>query len=128
MASPLGPAVGRQFKGMQTATCLQLNTATGAIELWRCDGRGAQKFDLRADRTLRVLGRCVQIKGTTDGARLGTGDCTGKLAQQFDYNTSYDLVNLQVIKCVDVTDGNPGNGVPAQVWECTGNGNQKWWH
>ena len=113
---------------MHTATCLQLNTATGAIELWRCDGRGAQKFDLRADRTLRVLGRCVQIEDTINGARLGTGDCTGEPAQQFDYNTSYDLVNLQVIKCVDVTDWNGGNGVPAQVWECSGNANQKWWH
>jgi serine/threonine protein kinase len=127
-APPPGPAIGREFKNMQTATCLQLNTATGAIEMWRCDGRGAQKFDVRADRTLRVLGRCVQIEGTTDGARLGTGDCTGELAQQFDYNTSYDLVNLLIIKCVDVTDGSPGSGVPAQVWECSGNGNQKWWH
>jgi hypothetical protein len=120
------PAVGHAFENMQTGTCLQLNTSSGAIQLWSCNGKDAQKFDFPSDGTMRVLGRCVQIQGSGDGARLGTATCTGSSAQQWDYNASYDLVSLKIIKCADVPDGSSSDGVAAQVWECNGNGNQKW--
>ena len=75
---------------------------------------------------MRVLGLCVQLLGTDNGARLGTASCTGAASQQWDYNTSYDLVNLKVDKCADVPDSNPDDGTAAQIWDCSGNGNQKW--
>ncbi|GAA2619588.1 serine/threonine-protein kinase [Paractinoplanes durhamensis] len=126
-AAPKPAAVGSQIQNMRTGTCLQLDSGSGAIVLWSCTGADAQKFDLPSDGTLRVLGQCVRILGTGDGGRLGTGSCAGKAAQ-WNLNASYDLVNLDVVKCTDVPDSNSADGVPAQIWECTGSGNQKWRH
>jgi hypothetical protein len=116
-------ATGHQIENMKTGTCLTL--VDDAVQLWACDGTDRQKFSFPSDGTMRVLGECIRILGTDNGARLGTGACSGSPAQ-WNYNTSYDLVNLKVVKCTDVPDGDSTNGVPAQVWECTGNGNQKW--
>lgn len=121
-------AVGTTMSNMGTGTCLQLNTTSKAIVLWQCDGRDAQKFDLPGDDTLRVLGLCVQVTGSGDGARLRGATCSGSSAQRFNYNESYDLVSLKDIACVDVPDSDASNGVVAQVWECSGNSNQKWNH
>jgi hypothetical protein len=122
-ATTTAAATGHQIQNMATGTCLTLVGA--AVQLWACDGTGRQKFSFPSDGTMRVLGECVRILGTDNGARLGTGAC-GAPAAQWNYNTSYDLVNLKVVKCTDVPDGDSADGVPAQVWECTGNGNQKW--
>ena len=120
------PAAGGPISSFATGDCLQLDTGSGRIVLGTCNGSDAQKFDFPSDKTMRVLGRCVQIVGGDDGARLGTASCSGSAAQQWNYNSSYDLVNLQVVKCADVTDSNAADGTPAQVWECTGADNQKW--
>jgi hypothetical protein len=121
-------AVGTTMSNMGTGTCLQLNTGSKAIVLWQCDGRDAQKFDFPGDDTMRVLGLCVQVQGSGDGARLRGATCNGSGRQRFDYNDSYDLVSLEDIVCVDVPDSDASNGVVAQVWECSGNANQKWNH
>ncbi len=117
---------GRSIENLQTGACLQLESATGAIQLSACTGAVAQKFSFRSDGTLRVLGRCVQIEGTGNGARLAAAACSGSAGQQFRYNDASDLVSGQVDKCVDVPDGNAADGVLAQIWDCSGNGNQKW--
>jgi len=119
---------GRPFENMMTGGCLDAPdaSATAEIQMWACNATDAQRFAFASDGTLRVLGKCVQIRGTDNGARLGIASCTGSSAQRFGYNSAYDLVNVQTDKCVDVPDGNSANGVPAQIWECTGAGNQKW--
>jgi len=118
--------VGKRIENMDTGTCLYLPTGAGAIQLSACDGTSGQRFSLGGDATLRVLGKCVQIQNTGNGARLLAVSCTGSTSQRFSYNTSYDLVSLAADKCVDVPDGSSASGVPAQIWECTGAGNQKW--
>ncbi|WP_213011333.1 RICIN domain-containing protein [Paractinoplanes toevensis] len=113
---------------MQTGTCLQLDTGSGAIVMWTCNGTDAQKFDIRGDGSLRVLDRCVRVLGNGNGGRIGSGACDGSTAAQWDLNSSFDLVNLEVVKCADVPDGSSADGVAVQVWECSGTGNQKWRH
>ncbi|MET3427418.1 serine/threonine protein kinase [Actinoplanes tereljensis] len=121
-------AVGSPVQNMQTGTCLQMDTGSGAIIMWTCNGTDAQKFDVRSDGSLRVMGRCVRILGNGNGGRVGTGACDGSTAAQWDLNSSFDLVNLEVVKCADVPDGSSADGVALQVWECSGTGNQKWRH
>ncbi|MEU4239619.1 protein kinase [Actinoplanes sp. NPDC026619] len=120
--------VGSPMQNMQTGTCLQLDTGSGAIVLWTCNGGDKQKFDLPGDGSLRVLGRCVRILGNGDGGRIGTGACDGSAAAQWDLNSSFDLVNQEAVKCADVPDSSSADGMAAQIWECTGSGNQKWRH
>ncbi|GAA0535527.1 hypothetical protein GCM10010172_15970 [Paractinoplanes ferrugineus] len=123
----VAPAVGRPVQNMQTGSCLQLGGGA-AIELWSCNDSDAQKFDFPGDGSMRVLGQCVRILGHDNGAHLGAGACDGSAATRWDLNSSADLVNLEVVKCADVPDGNGADGVAAQIWACNGTGNQKWRH
>ncbi|MFG1918594.1 protein kinase [Micromonospora sp. NPDC048898] len=117
---------GIQIWNHETGTCLDARNTGGDLQLGNCQSRDSQKFTFPSDGTMRVLGLCVHIRGTEDGARLGMGTCNGSSAQRFHLNGRYDLVSVKVDKCVDVTDHNSGNAVPAQIWECTGAENQKW--
>ncbi|WP_127502019.1 serine/threonine protein kinase [Actinoplanes solisilvae] len=119
-------APGFQIWSHETGTCLDARNTGGDLQLWSCQSRDSQRFTFPSDGTMRVLGMCVRIKGTGNGARLGMGSCTGATSQLFDLNARNDLVSTKVDKCVDVTDNNSGNGVPAQIWDCAGTDNQKW--
>ncbi|MEU8658746.1 protein kinase domain-containing protein [Actinoplanes philippinensis] len=126
-ATTTGAAVaGRRFRGHATGTCLYAPGTTGRIQSWACNDDAGQKFTHPADGTLRVRGKCVQVAGTGDGATLDLATCTGARAQQWNYNASYDLVNLWAIKCVDIPDASGSNGVVVQIWECNGGSHQKW--
>ncbi|XVV16095.1 protein kinase domain-containing protein [Actinoplanes sp. CA-131856] len=117
-------APGIEVWNHETHTCL--DGRGSAVQLWACDSSDAQRFDFRSDGTMRVRGWCVRLDGSGNGARLVLAGCDGSSAQKFDLNVRNDLVSLKVDKCVDVPDGNPGNGVPAQIWDCAGTDNQKW--
>jgi hypothetical protein len=117
----------RPFASIIAASCLDA-ADTGDVQIWGCNGTPNQQFDLTADGSVHVLGRCLQAQGDTDGALLSAATCTGAPAQHFDYNASNDLVSLLSYKCVDVPDGNNTNGARLQIWECTGADNQKWQH
>ncbi|WP_052720237.1 serine/threonine protein kinase [Actinoplanes rectilineatus] len=117
---------GRVVRSIGTGTCLHAPAVTGRLELWSCTGSTAQRFTHPADGTMRVRGKCAQISSTSDGTVLQLATCTGGISQQWDYNSSDDLVNLWAIKCVDVPDASTADGVPAQIWECTGADHQKW--
>ena len=68
----------------------------------------------------------MTVGSDDNGAHLKLAACDGTAAQQFSYNTSFDLVSGEANRCVDVPDGDATNDVPAQIWDCTGAGNQKW--
>nr|GID88137.1 hypothetical protein Ade03nite_70610 [Actinoplanes derwentensis] len=121
-------ATGTPFESNGTGTCLYAPASTGQIQSWACNGSAGQRFTIGSDKTLRVRGKCVQIGSTDDGATLRLATCTGAPAQQWDYNSSFDLVNLWAIKCVDIPDASSSNGVVVQIWECTGASHQKWSH
>jgi serine/threonine protein kinase len=123
--TPAKPAAtGKQVSNFATDTCLDVSGST--VQLWQCQGTDDQKVSFPSDGTMRILGKCVQINGTGNGARLSAAGCNGSSAQQFNLNKAYDLVSEKVDKCVDVPDGDDSNGVPAQIWDCAGTGNQKW--
>jgi len=122
--------VGRQLKNMATGTCIDVpnsNPDGGAeIQMWPCNDTAGQRFTMPADATIRTLGKCLQIDGTTDGSTLQLATCTGGGTQRFTLNAAFDLVNLQVDKCVEVPDSDASGGVVIRITTCTGPGNQKW--
>jgi serine/threonine protein kinase len=117
---------GKRIQNFQSGTCLYAPGTTGELKLWACRRMAPQQFTFAADGTLRVRGRCVAIESIEDGAHLRLAPCDGDASQQFSYNASFDLVSGQADKCVDVPDGTAANGSTAQIWTCTGAGNQKW--
>lgn len=89
----------------------------------------ANGVDDRGDgdpRDLALFAGGDVVRSTANGSRMRGTACSGPAQQQFTLNKSRDLVSLSASKCVDVTDWNSGNGVPAQIWTCAGTDNQKW--
>ncbi|MER6538409.1 glycoside hydrolase family 19 protein [Streptomyces sp900105755] len=105
------------------------NSANGtAVQLYDCNGTGAQSWSNSGDGTLRALGKCLDVvdRGTADGAAVQLWDCSGGANQQWVVTAAHDIVNPAANKCLDVRDNNSANGTRLQIWTCTGAANQKW--
>ncbi|GLZ76293.1 hydrolase [Actinorhabdospora filicis] len=106
------------------------NTADGTkVQLWTCNGTGAQNWTFAADGSVRALGKCLDVSGgsTADGAKVQLWTCNGTGAQKWVLSGANDLVNPQANKCLDVTAANTADGTPLQLWTCNGTGAQKWY-
>ncbi|MGY4923314.1 glycoside hydrolase family 19 protein [Streptomyces sp. 900105755] len=105
------------------------NSANGtAVQLYDCNGTGAQSWSNSGDGTLRALGKCLDVvdRGTADGSAVQLWDCSGGANQQWVVTAAHDIVNPAANKCLDVRDNNSANGTRLQIWTCTGAANQKW--
>jgi beta-glucanase (GH16 family) len=129
--SSLGSSGGTngQITGL-AGKCLDVagaNPADGTtVQLYDCNGTGAQQWSRPGDGTIRALGKCLDVAnaGTADGTRVQIATCNGNAAQQWTYSSGKDLVNRS--KCLDVTGNNSANATPTQLWTCSGGANQKW--
>jgi chitinase len=111
--------------------CLDDRSASTAnynpIQVYTCNGTGAQQWTAESNNTLQVLGKCLDAyaAGTTDGTTVDLYDCNGTGAQQWIPQSDGALLNPESGKCLDDT-GYGGSGTQVQIWDCTGNSNQKW--
>ncbi|MGW3288618.1 lectin [Streptomyces sp. NPDC001002] len=128
--APAAAATG-QITGLANK-CLDVAGASSAdgtaVQLYDCNGTGAQQWDVNADGTIRALGKCLDVTGnsTADGAKLQLWTCTGGSNQRWTVTAARDIVNPAANKCLDVSDNSSANGARAQIWTCTGAANQKW--
>ncbi|MFF2328566.1 MULTISPECIES: ricin-type beta-trefoil lectin domain protein [unclassified Streptomyces] len=98
------------------------------LMIWDCSASASQHWTFAADGTMRALGMCVRLTGssTADGTDLELAACDAGSAQRFVLNSSHDLVSGLADKCVDVRDNGTANGTRLQLWSCSGDDNQKW--
>ncbi|MCG5216894.1 carbohydrate-binding protein [Streptosporangium soli] len=104
-------------------------TADGTkIQLYGCNGTGAQRWSLPGDGTVRALGKCMDVKGgaVNDGAWVQLWSCNGTGAQQWQPQANGSLRNPQSGKCLDAEGAGTGNGTRLIIWTCQGSVNQKW--
>ncbi|GAA4835853.1 arabinofuranosidase catalytic domain-containing protein [Kitasatospora terrestris] len=98
-------------------------TANGTpLQLWDCNGGGAQKWIQQADGSLLnpQSGRCLDDPNgnTANGTRLQLWDCNGAGAQKFTVNGG-GPVAAPGGQCVDVAADDSGtNGTAVQLWNC----------
>ncbi|MEV7992483.1 glycoside hydrolase family 19 protein [Streptomyces sp. NPDC086077] len=99
-----------------------------AVQLYDCNGTGAQVWSNPGDGTLRALGKCLDVveRSTADGAAVQLWDCSGGANQQWVVTAARDIVNPAANKCLDVRENSSANGTRLQIWSCTGAANQKW--
>ncbi|MGX1249532.1 putative chitinase [Streptomyces ambofaciens] len=115
-----------------TGKCIDVadaNTANGTpVQLYDCNGTGAQRWSSPGDGTLRAFGKCLDIQaaGTADGTSVWLWDCHGEANQQWVVTEAHDIVNPATDRCLDVRGYNNANRTPLQIWPCTGAANQKW--
>ncbi|MEU9335965.1 family 16 glycosylhydrolase [Streptomyces sp. NPDC048290] len=122
---------GSAIRGLagKCADVAAASSANGtAVQLYDCNGSGAQRWTVGADGTVRALGKCLDATGggTADGTQLQLWDCNGSGAQRWAVSAAQDIVNVQANKCMDVTGANSANGTRLQLWTCNGSAAQKW--
>jgi streptogrisin D len=131
---PGGGGGGRTGPVVSAASgkCLDINgsgTADGTkIQIWTCNGTGAQQWTIGTDGTLRGLGKCLDVRfsGTANGTITQLWTCNGSGAQVWSAQANGSLVNPQSGRCLDVTGNNTANGTQLQIWDCNGGANQRW--
>ncbi|SIM79648.1 ricin-type beta-trefoil lectin domain protein [Micromonospora cremea] len=120
-----GPITGYGGKCVDVAAANPANNTP--VQLYTCNGSGAQQWTVADDGTIRALGKCLDIAAgsTANGARAQIYDCNGTGAQQWS-STAGQLVNPTSGKCLDATGPSSADGTPLQIWSCTGAANQTW--
>ena len=120
-----GPITG--YEGL----CLDDRSASTAnynpIQVYTCNGTGAQNWTVESNDTLQVLGSCLDVDGagTADGTTVDLYTCNGTGAQVWEPQSDGALLNPESGKCLDDT-GYGGSGTQVQIWDCSGNSNQAW--
>ncbi|WP_037568839.1 ricin-type beta-trefoil lectin domain protein [Phaeacidiphilus oryzae] len=119
-----------QITGYQ-GLCLDDQSASTAdynpIQVYTCNGTGAQQWTAGSDGTLRVLGKCLDVDaaGTANGTKVDLYGCNGTAAQVWQHQSNGELVNPNSGKCLDDT-GYGGSGTQVQIWSCADTANQIW--
>jgi len=125
-SSGTGPITGISGKCVDVAGAATTNGS--AVQLFDCNGSGAQRWTVSADGSLQALGKCMDVTsaGTVNGTQIQLFDCNGSAAQRWTPTAGHDLVNPASGRCLDATGASSGNGTRLQIWDCTGATNQKW--
>lgn len=99
------------------------------VDVFTCNGSNAQKWTVTpADDTVRVLGMCLDVQGgaTADGTTVVLNACDKSASQEFVPRGNGSLYNVQSGRCLDDPNSSTTPRTVVQIWQCTGNGNQKW--
>lgn len=100
------------------------------VQLWTCNGTGAQSWTIGTDGTIRALGRCLDVNGgiNANGTRVQLWDCiTGNTHQRWVYNAAArSLVNPETGKCLNAAGQLTADGTRLEIWDCTGQTGQQW--
>ncbi len=123
------PATGNRITGIG-GKCVDVaaaNTANGTqVQLWDCNGTGAQRWSRPGDGTIRALGKCLDVLAANpaNGTKVQLYDCNGTAAQKWTANADGTVRALG--KCLDAKDVSSANGTPLQLWDCAASTNQRW--
>jgi hypothetical protein len=108
------------------------NTSNGtAVQIWSCNGSGAQDWTARENLTLRAFGnpgKCLDIVsgGTSNGSRVQIWDCNGSGGQEWVPAANGALLNPQSGRCLDDPGLSTTDGTQLVIWDCNGGDNQRW--
>ena len=104
------------------------NSANGTrVQLWTCNGTGAQSWTVGTDGTIRALGKCMDVSGagTADNTRVQLWTCNGTGAQNWT-SSGGTLVNPNSNKCLTPQANGTGDGTQLVILTCNGGTNQRW--
>jgi hypothetical protein len=110
--------------------CVDVAAASSAngtqVQLYTCNGSGAQQWTVGDDGTIRALGKCLDVNAASsaNGTKVQIYDCNGTAAQQWARQSDGTLRALG--KCLDATGPSSADGTPLQIWDCFASANQQW--
>ncbi|MEV6597296.1 ThuA domain-containing protein [Actinoplanes sp. NPDC051346] len=121
-----GPVVGLAGKCLDVAGS---GTADGTkVQLYTCNGTGAQSWTVTPNATIKALGKCLDVAGggTANGTKTQLWTCNGTGAQTWSAQPDGTIRNPRSGRCLDVSGNNPADGQQIHIWDCHGAANQKW--
>jgi hypothetical protein len=122
----VGPITGIAGKCVDISAS---NTTPGTpVQLYTCNGTGAQRWTVNPDGSLGAFGsNCLDITngGTADGTKVQLWPCNGTGAQVWHVQGNA-LVNPPSGKCLDDPASNTADGTRLQIWTCNGTAAQQW--
>ncbi|MBB5867779.1 polyhydroxybutyrate depolymerase [Allocatelliglobosispora scoriae] len=128
-ADPVGP-----ITGVPSGRCVDIPGAATTnglqVQIWTCNGTGAQSWTIGTDGTIRALGKCLDVNGgiNANGTKVQIWDClAGNTHQRWTYNTTTrTVINPETGKCLDATGQGTADGTKLQIWTCNSQTNQQW--
>jgi chitinase len=130
---PTNPPAGRTGRitgiGGKCVDIAGASSANGtAVQLYDCNGTGAQTWTIGTDNTVRALGKCLDVNaaGTANGSLVQIYDCNGTGAQQWQGQSNGTLRNPASGRCLDAQNNSSANGTRLQIWDCFAGANQRW--
>ncbi|MFI6686435.1 ricin-type beta-trefoil lectin domain protein [Streptomyces sp. NPDC050485] len=104
-------------------------TVATPVQIYDCNGTGAQWWTLGTDHTVRALGMCLNVVwgGHDNGTKVEIYDCQPwSQGEQWLPQADGSLKNVLTGKCLDDLGFNTNNGTQLGIWDCNGLPNQKW--
>jgi hypothetical protein len=97
------------------------------VQVYSCNGTGAQTWTLTSSNQLQSLGKCLDVTGagTANGTKVQLYTCNGTGAQVWQHQSNGEYINSNSGMCLDDT-GFGGSGTQAQIWACADSSNQQW--
>ncbi|CAM5573920.1 Endo-1,4-beta-xylanase A [Streptomyces griseoloalbus] len=128
---PEEPGDGTAIKGVASGRCLDVPNASTtdgtAVQLYDCNGRTNQQWELTSSGELRVYGnKCLDAAGTANGAKVQIYSCWGGDNQKWRLNSDGTVVGVQSGRCLDAVGAGTANGTQVQIYTCSGGNNQRW--
>ncbi|MFC9331220.1 glycoside hydrolase family 3 C-terminal domain-containing protein [Kitasatospora sp. NPDC057015] len=120
-----GPVTG------YASLCLDVRAASSAdrtpVQVYTCNGTGAQSWTTQSDGTLRAFGKCLDVNGagTADGTLVQLYTCNGTGAQNWQPQATGELRNPASGKCLTDPASGP-SGTQLVIFSCSAGANQKW--
>jgi predicted alpha-1,2-mannosidase len=126
VTEPVGPITsGIAGKCVDDASS---GTSNGThIQLYTCNGTGAQNWTVAPDNTLQVFNKCMDVinGGTTAGTKIQLYTCNGTAAQQWVANSAGEIVNTGSGLCLYASTTN--NTDQLQIYTCTAGAADETW-
>ncbi len=125
------PGDGTAIKGVGSGRCLDVPNASTTdgtqVQLYDCNGRTNQQWELTSSGELRVYGnKCLDAAGTANGAKVQIYSCWGGDNQKWRFNSDGTIVGVQSGRCLDAVGAGTANGTQIQLYACGGGSNQRW--
>ncbi|MFF4342166.1 ricin-type beta-trefoil lectin domain protein [Kitasatospora sp. NPDC001540] len=130
--TPGGSVPGPFVSAVAPGKCMDAawgGTADGTvIEIWDCNGSGAQNFTIKDDGTVRFGGKCLDAtaNGTANGTLVELYTCSGGGNQRWIPRADGSLLNPVSGRCLDDPNSSPANGTQLQLWDCNRTNAQTW--
>lgn len=105
------------------------NTADGTkVDVYTCNGTGAQQWTAETNGTLQALGKCLDVASgaSADGTLVQLYTCNSTGAQTWQRQSDGAWLNPQSGKCLDDPGFSTTAGTQLVIWDCNAGANQSW--